>query len=227
MLICLSKRAQADRPSLLPPSTLSRGCDSKIRPVPASGSQRAGVLIKLGLWCALTTGRSVPGSTATFVSPLCRLQGHMGVSVGLLGDDQGGAVSSPWPHSPAQPSPLTLGNGLCARGGLGGLSYFFLFLASIHPLPRCPSVGLWGPSARLTLGEMQAAPCLSPPVFTVCLLLSAPVFGYLGDRYSRKATLSFGILLWSGAGLSSSFISPRVGALTPAQTLGNFLLLAP
>ncbi|KAM7067807.1 protein spinster homolog 3 isoform 1-T1 [Molossus nigricans] len=46
-------------------------------------------------------------------------------------------------------------------------------------------------------------------VFTGCLLLSAPVFGYLGDRHSRKATLSFGILLWSGAGFSSSFISPR------------------
>ncbi|XP_008067283.1 protein spinster homolog 3 isoform X1 [Carlito syrichta] len=46
-------------------------------------------------------------------------------------------------------------------------------------------------------------------VFIGCLLLSAPVFGYLGDRHSRKATLSFGILLWSGAGLSSSFISPR------------------
>ncbi|XP_006761561.1 PREDICTED: protein spinster homolog 3 [Myotis davidii] len=46
-------------------------------------------------------------------------------------------------------------------------------------------------------------------VFTGCLLLSAPVFGYLGDRHSRKATLSFGILLWSGAGLSSSFITPQ------------------
>ncbi|XP_003912173.2 protein spinster homolog 3 isoform X5 [Papio anubis] len=46
-------------------------------------------------------------------------------------------------------------------------------------------------------------------VFIGCLLLSAPVFGYLGDRYSRKTTMSFGILLWSGAGLSSSFISPR------------------
>ncbi|XP_020041556.2 protein spinster homolog 3 isoform X2 [Castor canadensis] len=44
-------------------------------------------------------------------------------------------------------------------------------------------------------------------VFIGCLLVSAPVFGYLGDRYSRKATLSFGILLWSGAGLSSSFIT--------------------
>ncbi|XP_077019226.1 protein spinster homolog 3 [Tamandua tetradactyla] len=46
-------------------------------------------------------------------------------------------------------------------------------------------------------------------VFISCLLLSAPVFGYLGDRHSRKATLSLGILLWSGAGLSSSFIPPQ------------------
>lgn len=46
-------------------------------------------------------------------------------------------------------------------------------------------------------------------VFIGCVLLSAPVFGYLGDRHSRKAILSFGILLWSGAGLASSFISPQ------------------
>ncbi|XP_003799158.2 protein spinster homolog 3 [Otolemur garnettii] len=46
-------------------------------------------------------------------------------------------------------------------------------------------------------------------VFIGCLLLSAPVFGYLGDRHSRKAMLSFGILLWSGAGLFSSFISSQ------------------
>uniref|UniRef100_A0A4X1UMB9 SPNS lysolipid transporter 3, sphingosine-1-phosphate (putative) n=1 Tax=Sus scrofa TaxID=9823 RepID=A0A4X1UMB9_PIG len=48
----------------------------------------------------------------------------------------------------------------------------------------------------------------SSEVFIGCLLLSAPVFGYLGDRHSRKVTLSVGIILWSGAGLSSSFISP-------------------
>ena len=47
------------------------------------------------------------------------------------------------------------------------------------------------------------------------------MFGYLGDRHNRKATLSLGILLWSGAGLSSSFISPRVGALTPSQVPGG------
>lgn len=63
---------------------------------------------------------------------------------------------------------------------------------------------------------------MSLSVFIGCLLLSAPVFGYLGDRHSRKATLSFGILLWSGAGLSSSFISPQVGALIPEQAPGIF-----
>ncbi|XP_016056397.1 PREDICTED: protein spinster homolog 3 [Miniopterus natalensis] len=57
------------------------------------------------------------------------------------------------------------------------------------------------------IGDSSAG--LLQTVFTSCLLMSAPVFGYLGDRHSRKATLSFGILLWSGAGLSSSFISPR------------------
>nr|XP_045015465.1 protein spinster homolog 3 [Jaculus jaculus] len=48
------------------------------------------------------------------------------------------------------------------------------------------------------------------PFFICCLLVSAPVFGYLGDRHSRKAILSLGIFLWSGANLSSSFISCQV-----------------
>ncbi|XP_035572167.2 protein spinster homolog 3 isoform X5 [Canis lupus dingo] len=60
-------------------------------------------------------------------------------------------------------------------------------------------------------------------VFICCLLLSAPVFGYLGDRHSRKATLSFGILLWSGAGLSGSFISPQV--MPCLEVTGLILLL--
>lgn len=57
------------------------------------------------------------------------------------------------------------------------------------------------------ISDSQAG--LLQTVFVGCLLLSAPVFGYLGDRHSRKATLSVGILLWSGAGLSSSFIPPQ------------------
>ncbi|XP_053068711.1 protein spinster homolog 3 isoform X6 [Acinonyx jubatus] len=64
-------------------------------------------------------------------------------------------------------------------------------------------------------------------VFIGCLLLSAPVFGYLGDRHSRKATLSIGILLWSGAGLSSSFISPQVMPCLEAVALVLLIALVP
>uniref|UniRef100_A0A8C3XRU8 Sphingolipid transporter 3 (putative) n=1 Tax=Chelydra serpentina TaxID=8475 RepID=A0A8C3XRU8_CHESE len=44
-------------------------------------------------------------------------------------------------------------------------------------------------------------------VFILFFLLSAPFFGYLGDRYNRKVILSAGIFLWSGATLGSSFIT--------------------
>ncbi|KAM9038696.1 protein spinster homolog 3-like isoform 3-T3 [Sarcophilus harrisii] len=43
-------------------------------------------------------------------------------------------------------------------------------------------------------------------VFILGLLLAAPAFGYLGDRYSRKAILSIGIVLWSSCSLGSSFL---------------------
>ncbi|XP_076792499.1 protein spinster homolog 3 isoform X6 [Arvicanthis niloticus] len=64
-------------------------------------------------------------------------------------------------------------------------------------------------------------------VFISCLLVSAPVFGYLGDRYSRKAILSIGILLWSGAGLSSSFISYQIMPCLDATALALLILLVP
>ncbi|XP_074870226.1 protein spinster homolog 3-like [Carettochelys insculpta] len=44
-------------------------------------------------------------------------------------------------------------------------------------------------------------------VFVLFFLLSAPLFGYLGDRYNRKIILSVGISLWSGVTLGSSFIT--------------------
>ncbi|XP_006136125.2 protein spinster homolog 3 isoform X1 [Pelodiscus sinensis] len=44
-------------------------------------------------------------------------------------------------------------------------------------------------------------------VFIFGFLLSAPFFGYLGDRYNRKIILSVGIFLWSGATLGSSFVT--------------------
>ncbi|XP_009076359.1 PREDICTED: protein spinster homolog 3, partial [Acanthisitta chloris] len=44
-------------------------------------------------------------------------------------------------------------------------------------------------------------------VFTLCYMLAAPIFGFLGDRYNRKLILAAGILFWSGATLGSSFLS--------------------
>ena len=48
------------------------------------------------------------------------------------------------------------------------------------------------------------------PVFILCYMLAAPVFGYLGDWYNRKIILGAGISFWSGVTLSSSFISELV-----------------
>ncbi|XP_042647788.1 protein spinster homolog 3 isoform X5 [Tyto alba] len=44
-------------------------------------------------------------------------------------------------------------------------------------------------------------------VFISCYMLTAPIFGYLGDRYNRKIILGAGIFFWSGVTLGSSFIS--------------------
>ena len=41
--------------------------------------------------------------------------------------------------------------------------------------------------------------------FIVCYMIAAPVFGYLGDRYSRKWILVFGLSMWSLSTLFGSF----------------------
>jgi MFS family permease len=42
--------------------------------------------------------------------------------------------------------------------------------------------------------------------FILCYMVFAPVFGYLGDRYSRKLIMMFGICFWSVTTLMGSFI---------------------
>jgi len=49
------------------------------------------------------------------------------------------------------------------------------------------------------LGLLQTA-------FVVCYMIFAPVFGYLGDRYSRKWLLAVGISFWSLSTLAGSFM---------------------
>jgi len=43
--------------------------------------------------------------------------------------------------------------------------------------------------------------------FVVSYMATAPLFGYLGDRFNRKLIVVGGILFWSGATISASFIN--------------------
>lgn len=53
--------------------------------------------------------------------------------------------------------------------------------------------------------------------FIISYMITAPIFGYLGDRYSRKYIIAFGILFWS----STTFL----GSLIPANYSSLFFLM--
>jgi MFS family permease len=42
--------------------------------------------------------------------------------------------------------------------------------------------------------------------FVLSYMVFAPLFGYLGDRYSRRLIMAFGVLLWSVTTLLGSFM---------------------
>ncbi|KAF5289767.1 hypothetical protein FQA39_LY03684 [Lamprigera yunnana] len=44
-------------------------------------------------------------------------------------------------------------------------------------------------------------------VFILTYMIFAPIFGYLGDRYSRRLIMAFGVFLWSLTTLLGSFMS--------------------
>ncbi len=45
--------------------------------------------------------------------------------------------------------------------------------------------------------------------FVICYFASAPIFGFLGDRYSRKWLMAAGVFAWGGCTLISSFMPVR------------------
>lgn len=45
--------------------------------------------------------------------------------------------------------------------------------------------------------------------FVVSYTIFAPIFGYLGDRYSRKAIMAFGVFLWTVFTVIGSFMPVR------------------
>ncbi|XP_013885708.1 sphingosine-1-phosphate transporter SPNS2 [Austrofundulus limnaeus] len=60
---------------------------------------------------------------------------------------------------------------------------------------------------QLDFKVTDSAAGLLQTVFICSFMLAAPIFGFLGDRFSRKVILSCGIFFWSIVTVLSSFIS--------------------
>ena len=58
------------------------------------------------------------------------------------------------------------------------------------------------PSGRLSPGVFVNV----KDFFSLNWIQAAPLFGYLGDRYSRKLLVIVGIILWASFSLASSFM---------------------
>ena len=54
-----------------------------------------------------------------------------------------------------------------------------------------------------TVDDTEAG--LLQTAFIASYMVLSPLFGYLGDRYTRKYIIFFGILLWSAFTLTGSF----------------------
>jgi len=54
--------------------------------------------------------------------------------------------------------------------------------------------------------------------FLVVYLMVAPIFGYLGDRYSRRIIMAIGILIWGGFSLGASYM-PAYGSFVVLRAL--------
>jgi len=67
--------------------------------------------------------------------------------------------------------------------------------------------------------------------FIICYFASAPMFGYLGDRYSRKYLMIFGILAWTACTLASSFMQDYTSFCVMRSLIGfgeaGFSVIAP
>ncbi|XP_022085754.1 protein spinster homolog 1-like [Acanthaster planci] len=56
------------------------------------------------------------------------------------------------------------------------------------------------------IDDNNGAAGLVQTAFIIGYMITSPMFGYLGDRYSRKIIMSSGILFWAGMTLLGSFI---------------------
>lgn len=59
--------------------------------------------------------------------------------------------------------------------------------------------------ADFSIGDDDAG--LLQTVFVFSYMICAPIFGYLGDRYSRRWIMAIGVFLWSTTTLLGSFMN--------------------
>ncbi|XP_073956918.1 lysolipid transporter protein spinster isoform X3 [Choristoneura fumiferana] len=86
------------------------------------------------------------------------------------------------------------------------------FINLINYMDRFTIAGVLGDVKKeFGIGDDKAG--LLQTVFVVAYMVFAPIFGYLGDRYSRRTIMAFGVALWSLTTFFGSFI-------------GNFALFA-
>lgn len=58
------------------------------------------------------------------------------------------------------------------------------------------------------IGDDKAG--LLQTVFVIAYMIFAPIFGYLGDRYSRRSIMAFGVALWCITTFVGSFITVSI-----------------
>ncbi|XP_013186867.1 protein spinster isoform X3 [Amyelois transitella] len=79
------------------------------------------------------------------------------------------------------------------------------FVNLINYMDRFTLAGVLGDvKNEFAIGDDMAG--LLQTVFVVAYMVFAPIFGYLGDRHSRRAIMAFGVALWSITTFLGSFI---------------------
>lgn len=80
------------------------------------------------------------------------------------------------------------------------------FVNLINYMDRFTLAGVLGDvKTEFEIGDDKAG--LLQTVFVIAYMIFAPIFGYLGDRYSRRSIMAFGVALWCITTFVGSFIT--------------------
>lgn len=99
------------------------------------------------------------------------------------------------------------------NGSISGVSYrdcftvaVLCFINLINYMDRFTIAGVL-PDIQKSFNIKDDKAGLLQTVFIISYMVFAPIFGYLGDRYSRKVIMAFGITLWGATTLIGSYMN--------------------